>query len=92
MNALKTTGKFLPLLAVLAICMTLATPAEARFVIRDDGPGFDPAALPDTADPENLLKPSGRGVMLMRTFMDEVTFSSNGACVTMVKNAAADDD
>ena len=35
-------------------------PEEARFVIRDEGPGFDPASLPDPTDPENLLRASGR--------------------------------
>lgn len=64
------------------------TPGEARFVIRDEGPGFNPANLPDPTDPENLTKPSGRGVMLIRTFMDDVTFNDTGNEVTMVKRRA----
>ena len=40
--------------------------------IKDEGKGFDPAKLPDPTDPENLLKDSGRGVYLMRVYMDEV--------------------
>jgi serine/threonine-protein kinase RsbW len=40
--------------------------------IKDEGKGFDPARLPDPTDPENLLKDSGRGVYLMRVYMDEV--------------------
>ena len=40
--------------------------------IKDEGKGFDPAKLPDPTDPENILKDSGRGVYLMRVYMDEV--------------------
>ena len=61
------------------------TPSEATFVIRDEGPGFDPSTLPDPTDPENLLRPSGRGIMLMRTFLDEVKFNEQGNEVTLVK-------
>lgn len=62
---------------------TWLTPDEARFVIRDDGGGFDPAKLPDPTDPENLARPFGRGVMLMRAFMDEVTYNEKGNEVTL---------
>jgi CheY-like chemotaxis protein len=62
---------------------------EATFVIRDDGPGFDPNSLPDPTDPENLDKVSGRGLLLMRTFMDDVTYNERGNEVTMVKRSAA---
>lgn len=58
---------------------------EAVFVIRDEGSGFDPAKLPDPTDPENLIRPFGRGVMLMRTFMDEVSFNSRGNEITLIK-------
>jgi CheY-like chemotaxis protein/anti-sigma regulatory factor (Ser/Thr protein kinase) len=61
---------------------------EARFVVRDEGAGFDPGTLPDPRDPENLLKVSGRGVLIMRTFMDQVTFSPEGNEVTLVKLGA----
>lgn len=64
---------------------TRLTPSEARYVVRDEGPGFDPSQLPDPTDPENLLRPSGRGIMLIRTFMDDVVFSSSGNELTMVK-------
>ena len=56
-----------------------------RVVISDEGPGFDPSTLPDPTDAENLLKPSGRGLLLIRTFMDEVTFSDSGSEITMIK-------
>jgi anti-sigma regulatory factor (Ser/Thr protein kinase) len=61
---------------------------EARFVVRDEGAGFDPGTLPDPRDPENLLKVSGRGVLIMRTFMDEVSFNAQGNEVTLVKMCA----
>jgi CheY-like chemotaxis protein/anti-sigma regulatory factor (Ser/Thr protein kinase) len=61
------------------------TPEQAEFTIRDSGPGFDPAALPDTADIAALDEPHGRGVMLMRTFMDSVRYSETGNEVTMTK-------
>lgn len=60
---------------------------EARFVIRDEGPGFDPAALPDPTDPENLEMASGRGLLLIRSFMDEVMHNSTGNEITMIKRA-----
>jgi CheY-like chemotaxis protein len=58
---------------------------SAEFVIADQGKGFDTSKLPDTDDPEILLRPCGRGLMLMRMFMDEVTYNSTGDKVTMVK-------
>ncbi len=60
-----------------------------EFVIRDEGPGFDPASLPDPTDPENLERACGRGVLLMRTFMDDVRFNNTGNQVTLVKGKLA---
>ena len=65
------------------------TPRSGKFVVRDEGPGFDPTKLPDPTDPENLEKVSGRGLLLMRTFMDEVTFNATGNQVTMLKRCPA---
>jgi len=56
------------------------------FKIQDEGPGFDPAALPDPTDPANLEKATGRGVLLMRTFMDEVIYNDVGNAVTLTKS------
>jgi CheY-like chemotaxis protein/anti-sigma regulatory factor (Ser/Thr protein kinase) len=61
------------------------TSTAATFVICDQGPGFDVAKLPDPTDPEFLERPSGRGVLLMRTFMDEVRYNATGNRVTLVK-------
>ena len=58
---------------------------QAVYTIRDEGPGFDPGSLPDPTDPANMEKASGRGLLLIRTFMDEVSFSERGNQITMVK-------
>jgi serine/threonine-protein kinase RsbW len=54
-------------------------------VIIDEGPGFDPADVPDPTDPENLERPCGRGLMLMRHYMSEVSYSGRGNSVVMSK-------
>ena len=54
--------------------------------IADDGPGFDVSSLPDPTDPENLIRPSGRGILFMRMFMDDVRYNATGNRVTLVKN------
>ena len=61
----------------------------AEFIVADQGPGFDIRKLPDPNDPEVLLRPSGRGLMLMKMFMDEVTYNAAGDTVTMVKRRPA---
>ena len=56
--------------------------------VRDEGCGFDPSMLADPLAPENLLKSTGRGILLMRSFMDEMTFqraAGGGMEVRMVK-------
>lgn len=62
-----------------------------RVSIRDHGEGFDPGALPDPLDPDNLLNPAGRGILYMRTFMDYVEYERHpegGMVVTMSKRRA----
>lgn len=59
---------------------------QMKVDITDEGPGFNPDELPDPTDPENLLKPHGRGVLMMRMFMDEVQFNDRGNRVTLTKN------
>jgi CheY-like chemotaxis protein len=59
---------------------------EAVYVIRDEGPGFDVTTLPDPTDPANLEKVSGRGLLLIRTFMDEVHHNKSGNEITLVKH------
>jgi CheY-like chemotaxis protein/anti-sigma regulatory factor (Ser/Thr protein kinase) len=57
-------------------------------IVRDGGNGFDPNSLPDPTDPANVQKVSGRGLMLIRTFMDEVSFNEAANEITMVKLAS----
>lgn len=68
------------------------TPQAATFVIEDQGAGFDVSALPDPTDPANLEKPSGRGVLFMRTFMDDVAYNPTGNRVTLVKRREIADE
>ena len=53
--------------------------------VTDEGNGFDPGAVPDPRYGENLYKPEGRGLFLMRSYMDEVEFNERGNSVCMVK-------
>jgi serine/threonine-protein kinase RsbW len=55
---------------------------EAR--VTDQGDGFDPSAVPDPTTPENLTKPCGRGLFLMRKLLDEVKYNAQGNQVTLV--------
>jgi serine/threonine-protein kinase RsbW len=53
--------------------------------VRDRGEGFDPAGVPDPTDQRNILKTSGRGILFMRTFMDEVEWSRHAEGGTVVR-------
>jgi len=61
--------------------------ADNRFeiIIRDEGAGFDPADVPDPTDIENLERPCGRGLMLMRYYMTEVHYNATGNIVALAK-------
>ncbi len=65
------------------------TSDAARFVIADDGGGFNVGTVPDPTAPENLARPSGRGIFLMRTFLDEVRYNDSGNEVTLLKRRPA---
>jgi anti-sigma regulatory factor (Ser/Thr protein kinase) len=59
---------------------------EVRYRIRDQGHGFNPATVLDPrTTPRHLTADSGRGLSLMRLFMDEVTFNERGNEITLVK-------
>jgi serine/threonine-protein kinase RsbW len=67
---------------------TAPDPAELTIRVRDQGEGFDPAMLADPLAPENLLKSSGRGIFLIRNFMDDVQLQrapEGGMEIRMVK-------
>jgi serine/threonine-protein kinase RsbW len=59
--------------------------------VTDQGNGFDPAAVPDPTTPENLMKPCGRGLFLMRKLLDEVRYNAQGNQVTLVLKRDAGD-
>ncbi len=61
----------------------------------DEGGGFDPDHVPDPREPENVLKPSGRGIFYMQNFMDEIEYSfrpDGGTMVTMRKRLSSSDE
>lgn len=58
---------------------------EGVFVVQDEGPGFDINSIPDPTDPETLCRIGGRGILLMRAYMNAVHFSDQGNRVTLVK-------
>ena len=62
-----------------------------RIAVRDQGPGFDPAAVPDPLAEENLLNSSGRGLLMMRAMVDDVAhqFFKTGTKVVLRKRIAS---
>jgi len=69
------------------------TPESLSVSVRDEGKGLDPGSVPDPLAPENLLKQSGRGIFLIRAFMDEVRFRSMdpGTEITLIKRVRGND-
>jgi serine/threonine-protein kinase RsbW len=67
---------------------------QVRIEIQDEGPGFIPDELDDPTEDENLDRPGGRGIMLMRAFMSSVIYNQIGNHVTLIKikGAAPDDE
>ncbi|NIA07260.1 MAG: ATP-binding protein [Actinobacteria bacterium] len=60
-------------------------PDKLQIAIADQGDGFNPLAVPDPTTDDHLEQPNGRGIMLMRAYMDEVAYNSRGNEVRMVK-------
>jgi len=65
---------------------------RAVICISDEGNGFAHDSIPDPTTPERLSLPSGRGIMLMRAYMDEVTYRKEGREVCFVKQRVARGD
>jgi serine/threonine-protein kinase RsbW len=55
-----------------------------KATVKDQGSGFDPGSVPDPTRPENLMRPCGRGLFLMRQLLDEVWYNDRGNEVTLV--------
>jgi serine/threonine-protein kinase RsbW len=67
---------------------------EIRIRVRDQGEGFDPEAVANPLDPENLLKASGRGIFLIKNFMDDMQLQrapEGGMEIRMVKRVPSAD-
>lgn len=58
-------------------------PDHVSFIVKDEGKGFNYNNLPDPTNPENIEKPNGRGVFLMRNLADKVSFEDNGSKVVL---------
>lgn len=69
------------------VAVEYAVTSEAfKASVTDEGCGFKPDHLPDPTRHENIERPCGRGVMLMKAYMSQVTYNDQGNCVTLVKN------
>ncbi len=64
---------------------SLVTPESAQFTVRDQGPGFNTSEILKSSDPDSFRDGTGRGLVLMQAFMDEVVFDATGNEVTMTK-------
>ncbi len=68
------------------------TSGSVRIEIEDEGEGFDVADIPDPTADENLERPCGRGLMLMRAFMTSITYNERGNRVVLVKDKTVEED
>ena len=82
-NAIKHGNKYDPNKRITVSAEV--APEATAITVADEGEGFDSKSLPDPTADENLEKPGGRGIMLMRAYMDEVAFNERGNEVRMVK-------
>src|SRR3989442_12419662 len=62
---------------------------QAKFTVEDEGVGFNVNDIPHPRDPDNLLKSSGRGVLLIRSVMDETKYNDRGNRLSMIKRRAS---
>lgn len=65
------------------------TPDAIEFTIRDQGPGFDTSTVPEASDPDSYRDGVGRGLVLIKAFMDKVEFNDLGNEIRMTKNKTA---
>jgi len=86
-NAVKHGNQLNPAKLVKVECQLLDD-CMIRVTIEDEGAGFNPEEVPDPTDFANLDKPSGRGIVLMRAFMDEVLYNDRGNQLTFCKRCS----
>lgn len=72
----------------LQCTVNITAEGEVIITVRDPGHGFDPAKVADPLTPENILKPSGRGIFLINGLMDDVQFADGGRELQMTKRKA----
>ena len=82
-NAIKHGNKLDPSKVVRVECET--APERVRVMIQDQGDGFVPETVPDPTAAENLEKPCGRGIMLMRNFMTDIHYEDGGRRLVLLK-------
>jgi serine/threonine-protein kinase RsbW len=82
-NAIKHGNQMDPAKKVHVACSMRCDRFEVQ--ITDEGAGFDPDDVPDPTSPENLERPCGRGLLLMRHYMTEVVYHDRGRAVRMSK-------
>ena len=82
-NAMKHGNQLEPMKKV--IVSYSVTPERFDIRIEDEGTGFDPEEVPDPTAPENLERPCGRGLLIVRSYMNEVKYHGRGNIVTMWK-------
>jgi len=58
---------------------------KLQILIKDEGTGFDISTIPDPTEEENILKPSGRGLFFIRSFMDEINIMESGGKGTLIE-------
>ena len=90
-NAVKHGNKFDPEKEVEITFQR--SPKGVEILVRDFGPGFAPDEIPDPTNPANLLKANGRGILFMRSFMDEVEWSNHdgGGMVVKMRKVSTDE-
>lgn len=81
-NAIRHGNRFDPDKKVKICMLHLGTQIE--FEIIDQGEGFEEEQVDDPLDPMNLLKDSGRGIFLMRSYADEVVYEQGGRCLRLI--------
>jgi serine/threonine-protein kinase RsbW len=83
-NAIKHGNQMDPTKTVRITCRV--APHKVRIEIEDQGTGFQPEEVPDPTSDENLERPCGRGIMLMRAFMSSIAYNASGNCVILEKH------
>jgi serine/threonine-protein kinase RsbW len=86
-NAIVHGNKLDPAKCVAVFCEVSAN--HVKIEVEDEGDGFDPAQVPDCTLEERLDVPSGRGVMLMRSFMTRIEYNAKGNAVVLEKRREA---